>query len=192
MKFLITFIGAIIMSACSIFGESNVEIAPYEVLKSEPPYEVRHYESMVLVSAPMSSLDDQASPFGKLFDYISGDNSKSMDIPMTAPVFMDKNGEIMDMMSFVLPDDMDMSSAPFPANTSVTLEEITDYTVAVIQFNGRLKDDNINTHEDKLRAWIDDNQYKITGDAKTAGYNPPFTLPAFRRNEVLIPIEKPE
>ena len=40
-----------------------------------------------------------------------------------------------------------------------------------------------------LEAWIQGNGYKITGAYKVAGYNPPFTIPALRRNEVLIPVE---
>jgi hypothetical protein len=41
-----------------------------------------------------------------------------------------------------------------------------------------------------LQNWIADRGLKITGEAKAAGYNPPFTLPFLRRNEIVIPVKK--
>jgi hypothetical protein len=64
--------------------------------------------------------------------------------------------------------------------------------VATIQFNGRLQKDNISKHDDMLREWIKKQKYIIAGEAQTAGYNAPFTIPTFRRNEILIPVQKPE
>jgi len=112
----------------------------------------------------------------------------STEIPMTAPVFMDgdKNEP---MMSFVLPETYTIETAPKPKNDAVTLSELNDYTVAAIQFSGRLTDKNIKKHKDILEAWIADKGYKVTGSYKSAGYNAPFVLPMLRRNEVLIPID---
>jgi hypothetical protein len=207
------------LSGCSVFGKSSVETAPYKVTESagtENAIEVRHYDSLVLVSAPMgkSMHDKQNDAFMMLFDYISGENATRDEISMTAPVFMDggnskpERGEKIPMtapvfmsgesgaqdgkamMSFVLPDSYTIESAPVPLNPSVTLHEITDYTAAVITFDGFLSQSNINRHKAMLMDWIDDSPYEQTGPWKAAGYDPPFTIPAFRRNEVLIPVQK--
>ena len=42
-----------------------------------------------------------------------------------------------------------------------------------------------------LENWIANRGFKTIGMAKAAGYNPPFTLPFLRRNEVFIPIKRP-
>lgn len=200
---------------CSVVGKENTEIAPYNIVQTakNSAIEIRHYEQMILVSAPMAENGDENrnSAFRSLFRYISGDNvnqSKiamtapvfmdpktedkpiSTKIPMTAPVFMDNKNEKDAMMSFVMPDNFTLETTPIPTDPNVKIEEIKDYKVAAITFSGRLTQSNINTHKDILKKWITENGYTQIGPYKTAGYNPPFTLPAFRRNEVLIPIKK--
>lgn len=182
-------IATLFLSGCSVFGKSDVEIAPYKVLQKQDSFELRHYESMVLVTTAMDDLDEDNSPFYKLFNYISGNNKIEQNIPMTAPVFMDQDDGKTETMSFVLPADMSMEEAPLPIDPAVTLEEVTNYTVATVTFNGRLNQDNINQQKQLLETWINDNQFEIIGSPKAAGYNPPFTIPALRRNEILIPVK---
>ena len=175
-----------------MFGQSGVNIAPYTVLKKEDDLELRHYERMVLVSTPMPrGMEDQKTPFTKLFDYISGKNRNAREIQMTAPVFLNQADQKTEAMSFVLPARFTIEEAPQPQDTAVALETITDYTVAAITFSGLLNQDNINHHQAILEQWIKRNDYLKMGQAKAAGYNPPFTIPALRRNEVLIPVQKP-
>ena len=183
--------GMLGMGGCSVFGNSGVEIAPYKVLEKNDTYELRHYDSLVLVTTPMKNLDEDSNPFYKLFNYISGENSNEQEFPMTSPVFMDQLDGKTETMSFVLPKDFKLADAPAPTDEDVKLEEITDYTVATITFSGSLDRENIDENQGLLEAWIAEKGYKTTGAAKAAGYNPPFTIPAFRRNEVLIPVKAP-
>lgn len=188
----ICLIAVIMIQGCSVFGDSGVEVAPYEMIKKQDAFEVRHYERLILVTtqAP-DGMDDQKSPFYKLFNYISGENTKEQKISMTAPVFMDQIDNTMETMSFVLPADFTIETAPIPQDPSVQLEEITDYTVATVTFSGLLSQKNIAKHIGMLEQWIASEGFEMIGAAKAAGYNPPFTIPALRRNEILIPIKKP-
>ncbi len=212
MKKILTVLCTFALSGCSVFGESGVEVAPYTVLKtaSDTNIELRHYDSLVLVTTPMNGGMDngQNAAFGRLFKYISGENidqskiamtapvfmsdeakSEGQKIAMTAPVFMGNNNDNF-TMSFVLPATMTIDTAPLPTNKDVTLEEIKNYKVAAIKFSGYLNQDTIDAHKMKLENWINANGYKATGQYKSAGYNPPFTIPALRRNEVMIPIKQ--
>jgi hypothetical protein len=180
------------LSGCSVFGHSGVEIAPYEVLEKEDALELRHYERLVLVTTAMpTGMNEQSDPFYKLFDYISGKNESTKEIPMTAPVFLDQTDETTESMSFVLPESFSIETAPIPKDPAVKLEEIVDYTVAAITFSGSLNQDTINTHKIILEEWIARKGFEKRGAAKAAGYNPPFTIPALRRNELLIPVIRP-
>lgn len=175
-----------------MFGHSSVNIAPYSVLEKEDNLELRHYERLLLVSTPMpEGIEGQKAPFYKLFDYISGKNQDTQEIPMTAPVFMNQADQKTETMSFVLPASFTIEDVPRPRDPAVKLENITDYTVAAITFSGLLSQDNINQHQDLLEKWMMRKGYIKTGQVKAAGYNPPFTIPALRRNEVLIPVQKP-
>jgi len=175
-----------------MFGHSGVGIAPYEVLEQEDALELRHYERLVLVTTAMpTGMNDQRDPFYKLFDYISGKNESTKEIPMTAPVFIDQADHTTESMSFVLPESFSIATAPLPKDPAVKLEEIVNYTVAAITFSGSLNQETINKHKIILEEWIARKGFETRGAAKAAGYNPPFTLPAFRRNEVLIPVIHP-
>lgn len=180
------------LSGCSVFGKSGVEQAPYTVLEKENDFELRHYDRLVLVTTAMpNGMDSQNSPFYKLFNYISGKNDGTKEIPMTAPVFMEQANQATESMSFVLPKNFTIETAPTPQDPDVKLEELTDYTVATITFTGLLRQENIEKHKTMLEEWITNKELKKIGAVKAAGYNPPFTIPAMRRNEILIQVQKP-
>lgn len=180
----------LMISACSVFGEINVEKADYKTIETHGDIEVRHYEEILIVSTPMATDRERNSAFSRLFNYISGNNQGDRKIPMTAPVFMDPRNSNDSVMSFVLPSDYTLETAPIPEDPDVTLGSIKDSSFAVIQFSGRL---NVETAQEKAKIvsdWIQHSDYVATGPYKMAGYNSPMTIPAMRRNEVLIPIQK--
>ena len=92
-------------------------------------------------------------------------------------------------MSFVLPAEFSLATAPRPKNSAVRLSELRDYKVAVITFSGFLNQRSVSAQSDELKKWISAKGYRVAGAPKAAGYNPPFTLPFLRRNEILIPID---
>lgn len=87
MKALLPLFAALLVTGCSVFGQSKVETAPYTLLKTDSSQniEVRNYDAMVLVSTDMSG-DGRNSAFRKLFRYIGGENEGAVAISMTAPV----------------------------------------------------------------------------------------------------------
>lgn len=189
-----------ILLACSVFVSSlltgcslvkyTIEHAPYSLIQSDGNFEIRHYDQMLLVSTTMNSEKGRSSndtAFKRLFAYISGENSKGQDISMTAPVFMDQDKATK--MSFVLPEDFRIETAPAPRDPNVSLERVNDYTVAAIRFSGWLDEDTIESKKSELLAWLNEQDIKAIGQPIIAGYDPPSSIPFFRRNEVLIPIE---
>jgi hypothetical protein len=199
------------LSACSLLGDNGVESAPYTLIERDDTnkIEIRNYDSMILVSTSTQD-DGRNGAFRRLFGYITGDNQGATEIAMTAPVFMDENKQQSDSkgsdiamtapvfmnedanvptMSFVMPATFTMQTTPKPTNPAVTVTEVTDYKVAVIEFSWTLSDSNVDKHTNILEQWLSKTDYKITGPKVLAGYNGPLTLPMMRRNEILIPIE---
>lgn len=191
-----------------MFGNSGVDIAPYSVLEKDGAIEIRRYDTMVLATTDMPGGIDQGDnqAFQKLFDYISGANFTADKIAMTAPVFMQEKqeGQKIEMtapvfmnenenretMSFVLPSSFTFETAPKPTDQAVRLEKIENFTVAAIEFSGFLSQSNIRTHGQTLENWIKTRNYAPNAPYQVAGYNPPWTIPFLRRNEVLIPVER--
>ncbi len=208
VKNAIAGVSMVLLCGCSVFGQPGVEIAPYSVIESESEFEVRHDDELLLVSTAMTEdSDDSDTAFRALFKYISGANRRKPKISMTAPVVTDQAAEegqkiamtapvLMgkeeslrgSVMSFVLPSEFTMETAPIPSNPDVFLSITSDLTVAVIRFNGLLREGNKQKNTDKLEQWISQKGYTVTGSPKSAGYNPPWTLPNLRRNEILIPV----
>lgn len=209
MKLLLSILGSMLLTGCSVFGQTNVETAPYTLLKSDETLniEIRNYEAMVLVSADMST-DGRNSAFRKLFRYISGENQGAKEISMTAPVFMNgqdapeqgaeiamtapvlmNNQDGKAMMSFVMPKDFTLENTPKPNDPTLQVTEVKNYKVATIQFSGILSRNNVTEHTQILQDWLKTQGYVAIGAPIEAGYNGPMTLPMLRRNEILIAIQ---
>jgi hypothetical protein len=75
VKLILSILAAALVTGCSVIGQSDVETVPYTLIKSDETQkiEVRHYDSMVLVSTSMSS-ESGNSAFRTLFRYITGEN----------------------------------------------------------------------------------------------------------------------
>lgn len=209
MKVLLLLAGCVALTGCSVFGQNNVESAPYTLLKADQALqiEVRQYAPMVLVSAEMGD-GGRNSAFRKLFRYISGENQGATEISMTAPVLMDGNSSaakgteiamtapvLMNnqastpLMSFVMPKDFTLQTTPKPTDPTVTVRELKNYKVATIQFSGTLSESNVATHRQILQDWLKTQGYVAISAPVEAGYNGPMTLPPLRRNEILIEIQ---
>ena len=81
----------------------------FDLIKKTQNYEIRNYSDRPSIQTIKNSGEDTA--FRRLFEYISGSNSTSSKINMTAPVieFEDVNGKTM---NFFLPEIYSKSNAP--------------------------------------------------------------------------------
>lgn len=207
MKTTLVAVTLMLLSGCSVFGQSDTATAPYTVIEeaANSQIEVREYAPMILVSTPMKG-DDDGAAFRRLFNYISGDNVQSQEIAMTAPVFTSNADESesgqkiamtapvlmsdhQDSMTFIMPDDFTLATTPRPTHPDVSVSELTNYKVAAIQFSGTLSDRNVEEHTQQLRQWLAARGYQALSKPVQAAYNGPMTLPFFRRNEILIEVQ---
>lgn len=124
----------------------------------------------------------------------SDNKKKPESIAMTAPVVMENSGDgDTKKMMFMLPAEYDdMSKIPKPSNPAVHIEEIPPEFGVVHRYNGKFNDEINRQVAKELGAQLmSDGVDGITEEYVTEhfqfwGYNPPFTLPHFRRNEVWL------
>ena len=81
-----------------------------------------------------------------------------------------------------------MSTLPQPDDERVRLVEVPAETVAVVRFSGLADADLIAEKTNELREALQRNGKDVTGDPVVWYYDPPWTLPFRRRNEVAVPI----
>ena len=118
-------------------------------------------------------------------------NGESESIAMTAPVTMAQSEDGVWTMAFSMPSSYTMDTLPKPLDKRVTLVQVPQRTVAVFEFSGFFdNEDNRSEGRRVLSHWLKNNpSYRAVGRPFYAGYDPPFTLPFLRRNEVLLTIE---
>lgn len=166
----------------------NIEMYPYEVVKSYDGFEVRQYEArnFSYVSMPAASYKTNSSKgFRMLAGYIFGDNEKEQKIAMTSPVAMDVNETDSTRMMFMIPSEYDMDELPKPKNGEVKFKTEPAKLVAAIRFGGWSSDERIEEHKQQLIAMLDNEGIEHNDVFSYLGYNPPYEM-INRRNEVIV------
>jgi hypothetical protein len=197
----------------SVFGKASVAEPAFEVLfqhTSNVKYEIRQYGERFAAEAPYTG--DDGSSFQLLARYIGvfgkPENEGQQSIAMTPPVVKEKSApkaiamtapviksDSNQKMQFILPAEYDsMSKIPRPTNPAVTILEIPPAKGAVHRYSGTFSDElGQNMAKDLAAQLRKDGLSELTEEAVLElyqwwGFNPPFTLPMFRRNEIWVPL----
>ncbi len=183
----------------------------YTLLEKSGEFELRAYTPRVVAETFVDgSLDDASSiGFRRIADYIFGNNTarnganekismtapvtmapkpnqgESQKISMTAPVTMQQSAGQW-RMYFVMPSQYKLNTLPKPNNSLVTLRELPQGRMAVIRFSGLAGEEKTAEKTAKLLVWLRSKDITPIGEPELARYNPPWTLPFLRRNEVMV------
>lgn len=169
----------------------GIEEPAYEVVASwdSTDVEIRHYEPRVLAMTEMNS--GQNSGFRVLAGYIFGGNASEQEIAMTAPVQRSMPASSGAEMAFVMPAEFGLDDLPEPDDQRVKFREEPAYHAAVIRFSGRATDARAEEHWQILVEFLAAEGIETMGSPTLNQYNPPWTLPFMRRNEIIIPVAYP-
>ena len=122
----------------------------------------------------------------------------SRKIAMTAPVTAEPMGGAGSMalaqqwrIHFVMPSAYSLASLPTPRNSAVQLRAIPPQVFAVLKYSGFNTAARVQEMTDELVRWMASRQLQPAGAPQLARYDPPWTLPMWRRNEVQIRVENP-
>jgi hypothetical protein len=114
---------------------------------------------------------------------------RSESIAMTSPVVQQPAGGESWSIQFIMPSKYTMATLPQPNDPRVRLVEIPARTFAVVRFSGLGKADAVARHEKALDAALAGSSWRAVGEPVTWYYDPPWTVPFMRRNEVARPVE---
>lgn len=205
MKILLVVI--VILILWSIYGyfSSNVEQAPYSVLKMADGYEIREYPAHIVAQTTVDGSYDEAlnKGFSIIAGYIFGGNVKKQSIAMTAPVTAQESvSEKIAMtapvtastegglrvISFVMPKSYTLESLPIPNDARVRLMQVPAKKIAVLRFSWARNSDRVKHMEERLLAMLLRDKVEAISVPSYAGYNAPLTPPWMTRNEVMVEI----
>lgn len=195
-----------------------IEEPAFKVISKTGSFEVRQYAPMLVAETTVEGDMDEASNkgFRKIADYIFGNNQsaqsgnaakiamtapvtlepQSEKIAMTAPVTLSATGQEAGMAAsnkwrvhFVMPSQYTLSKIPQPKNPDVKLREIPGKLFAVNSYSGFNTQARVQSKTDELSAWVLAQKMKALSSPQLSRYDPPWTLPMFRRNEIMIEVE---
>ena len=204
----------------SVFGVIQEESPKFDIVWKTAAIEVRKYSGFVVAEtpiAPSSGRSGQSSSFYRLAQYIGVIGAPAQrktaqkdptPIAMTAPVYMGTNPEKVDMtvpvissmdsstsrtMSFPLPQTKysRVEDAPKPASPLVTIRKVEARFMAAITFSGQMSAKLAHAKREELQGHLEEAGIrKIQGTWQSGQYNPPYTIPFLRTNEILVQVDE--
>jgi len=192
----------------------------YDVRVSQGPFELRHYAPTLIAETVVDGDMDAASGkgFRLIADYIFGNNraagsQQAAKIAMTAPVTMEPQSSKIAMTApvtiepqsgntamaeatqwrihFVMPSQYTLANIPKPNNSAVTLRELPRKYFVVYRYSGFNTLARVQEKTNDALAWAQQQSLKAVGTPQLSRYDPPWTLPMFRRNEIMVEVAAP-
>ena len=192
-----------------------IEEPKYEVRISQAPFELRHYAPTLIAQTLVEGDMDAASNkgFRLIADFIFGNNlavgsEQAAKIAMTAPVTVEPQSSKIAMTApvtiepqlgsaqqwrihFVMPSQYTLATIPKPKNSAVTLHELPSKYFVVHRYSGFNTEARVQEKTDEALAWAKQQSLKVVGTPQLSRYDPPWTLPMFRRNEIMVEVAAP-
>ena len=196
-------LGQVAEAGGSIVGIRNgTEEPSFSVDRRVGDVEIRHYGPRIAAETTIDADEEPArnEGFRRLARYIFGGNTDRTKIAMTAPVAQqqgrkiamtapvaaqqDSRGEWV--IRFFMPAEHTLESLPTPNDERVRLVSVPAETVAVLRFSGIANPDAIASRTAELLATLRGADITAAGDPVTWFYDPPWTIPFRRRNEIAV------
>ena len=197
------------------FAESLTSVVGLRFPYEQPHYavvqnlghdaEIRHYDPSLAIQATIDDPDRgkaASEAFTLLFRYITGANQRDQKIAMTAPVQTRSERIAMTVpvqttsagdqvaMRFFLPRTVAQAGAPAPLDPRLHLVQIPATTIAALRYSGVATQATRDQKAAQLRQILAKTSWKPEGEVFQLNYDPPFTIPFLRRNEVAVTVGK--
>lgn len=202
-----TIILAIAVTAWGVSPAMAAEEPAFALVKKQGNFEIRDYSPVIVAEVTLQGGAERArnAGFQPLADYIFAKDRKGPEIAMTAPVTQAPREQIAmtapvtqraDSASswtvgFTMPAKYTMETLPAPANPNVKLIPHPAKRMAVVRFSGLASAGEMEKMRDDLMKQVATLGLTPIGAPVFAFYDPPWTLPFFRRNEVMVELAKP-
>ena len=177
-----------------IFGQtSSIESPKFELLSTTTNYEIRSYAPTIAIDGPTSS-DSDSSGFRNLAQYIgvggSPYNDKKQSISMTAPVVTyNTQNDNNTRMQFILPSKL--NNPPNPLHKDLEIKHRDSNIFAVMTFSGLVSHKEAIPKKDEFIKLLKKDNIKLIEPIQWEfwRFNPPWTLPWLRTNEIAVKLE---
>jgi hypothetical protein len=193
------------LTACSVVGVRTVEEPAFTVIDHVGAVEIRQYSARVAAQTRVEADVEGARSVGfrRIAGYIFGGNRTRTSIAMTAPVAQASQTIAMtapvaqaqdggsQLIQFFMPKEYTLDSLPVPNDPAVQLVAVPAQTMAVLRFSGSITPSYIAAQQTILLDRLKGSAWQPDGAPLAWFYDPPWTLPPFRRNEAVVLVTRP-
>jgi len=204
---LVLLASLLLTSSCSFFGVQTEEGPSYKVLVKEGGFEIREYAPYIVAETMVKGNfnDSSSDAFRVLAGYIFGKNKGNKKVSMASPVQMKQSSTKIAMtspvemsqtansytMRFSMPSKYSLEDLPKPLDARIKFKEMGPRILGSHQFSWTSSQKKNDKMAQELRQWLKKQEnYKALENYSYAGYNPPWTIPFLRRNEIHIELLK--
>lgn len=203
---VITIITMLTTACVAIMGQ--YEEPKHTIVRTQDDnIELRAYDPVIAATVTVGGERKEAinAGFRLLAGYIFGDNISQQKIAMTTPVTQQASEKIAMttpvtqqatttgrdtwQVQFIMPSSYTLETLPKPKNDQVKLLPVPARHFAVIRFSGFSSESNIAKHRALIESYVREQKLKPLAEPVLAFYDPPWTLPFLRRNEVMIEVK---
>lgn len=197
-----------------------IEEPSYDILETDGAFEIRRYAPMLVAETFVEGDMDEASNqgFRRIADFIFGNNQRpgldqkstiamtapvtvepqSSKIAMTAPVTVEPQSAEAHLGSakrwrvhFVMPRQYTLENIPKPRNDAVRLREVPAQYFVVHRYSWLNTQARVAQKTQETLQWAQQRSLQVLGAPQLARYDPPWTPPMFKRNEIMLEVSKP-
>lgn len=175
------------------------------IQKFDGDIEIREYGERIAAETIVTGKPAEqarSEGFEIIAGYIFGKNVEGKNISMTSPVEIGSKGKVIAMtspvevgpssdsmlMRFFMPAEYKIATLPIPKDSRVKLVTVPKAHFAALKFSGSTSENALATQSEKLLGVIKTTRWKPAGPVHAYFYNPPWTIPFLRRNEVVVEV----
>ncbi len=205
-------VGEILVTLLSGVGQivgvrTGTEEPKFVVVEQVGPVEIRHYGPRLAAETLVTGSSETArnEGFRRIAGYIFGGNASRTSVAMTAPVVQGARGRSESIamtapvvqsptagegwaIQFIMPAKYTRETLPVPNDPRVRVVEVPAQDYAVLRFSGSRSADMVVRKTRELDAALATGRWQAAGAPVSWFYDPPWTMPAMRRNEVAYPV----
>lgn len=212
MRLILMIVVGVVLAALLAWGPVANRKAheKYVVGEKHGAIEIRTYPPAVMAEVDIRGSMKEAMGDGSdiLSEYIAGKNASTRPlavtaggvatqtqandtIPMTLPVMQMGNADATWKIRYVMPETYTLETLPKPANFLIRLVPLAQRRVVALRFSGSADEEAVKARTDEVQAFLKEQSLPPRSNPILAVYDPVWTVPFLRHNEVMVEIDPP-
>ena len=202
-------LSSVLLAGCSVVGiRTGTEEPRYTVVETLGALQIRQYSPRIAAETTVGGdeTSSRSAGFRRLASYIFGANTTKSSIAMTAPVAQESGSKTIEMTApvmqdqspggqwrirFFMPAQYTLEILPRPTDPAVRIVAVPPQTYGIYRYSGSIDAAAAGDARRELLQLLEGSGWGPVGEPFNWFYDPPWTLPFLRRNEAVVPVERP-